>query len=106
PPARRLTVAKMRGDRRAIVVGACERRRQADRLIEEPHGTVEIPIPEVALARDEEELLRALGGFTVAAEPNAEIAGARRPIAGRRRRPRSLAAHQAPQTHASPLRLP
>ena len=106
PRERRLTVAEMRGDRRAIVVGACERRRQADRLVEQPRRAVEIPIPEVALARDEEELLGALGDFAIAAEANAEIAGARLLVAGRRRRPRTLEDHEAPQTHVPLVRQP
>src|SRR5437879_2451435 len=96
PRERALAIAEIRGDRRAIVIRTGERRRSADGLVEQPDRAVDVAVPEVTLAGDQEELLCALGDLAVAAETDAQIAGARLLVARRRRDARALDDHEAP----------
>src|SRR5262249_60450001 len=83
PRERSLPIAELRCDRRAIAVRTRERGRQADRFVEEPRRAVHVSIPEVALARDDAQLLGALGDLAVASEADLDVASGRLLVAGR-----------------------
>src|SRR5207247_658138 len=106
PPEGALTSSQVPGDHRAIVVGPRERRRQADHLVEQPGGALEVAVAEVALARDEEELLRALRNVTVATEPDPDVAGAGFLVASQGRDSRPFEDHQPPEAHVAFVRQP
>src|SRR2546426_12160430 len=84
-----------------MVVWPRERRRQADHLIEQAGGALEVAVAEVALARDEEELLRALRDVTVATEPDPDVADAGFLVASQGRDSRPFDDHQPPEAHVA-----
>src|SRR6266446_8438449 len=97
-------------DLRAVVVRARKRRRQADRLVEQPRRAVDVAVAKIALASDEEELLGALRDLAVATEANADVARAGFLVRGRGRGARALDDHEPSQAHVSlvgePLPVP
>src|SRR2546428_8446353 len=101
-----LAVAQVGGDQRAVVVRTRERRRQADRLVEQPRRAVDVAVAQIALAGDEEELLRALWNLTVATEANTDVARAALLVRGRGGDARALDAHEPPEPPVPLVREP
>src|SRR5258706_571237 len=69
-------------------------------------GTAAFQFARNAPARDQEQLLGALGDLAVAAEANLEIPGARLLVRGRRGHARALDDHESPQAHVALVREP
>src|SRR4029453_9693681 len=106
PRDRRLAVAQLGGHQGAIVVGAREPGPPADALVEETRRALDVAVAQIALAGDQEELLGPLGDVAIAAQANADVAGAGLLVGGRAGDARALDDHDPAQAHVALVRQP
>ena len=106
PRERRLAVAQIGGHHRAVAVGTREPGRQADALVEEAGRALDVAVAQIPLAGDQEELLGPLGDVAIAAQANADVAGAGLLVGGRAGDARALDDHEPAQAHVALVRQP